>query len=146
MGSNKISELRKLGTNALWLTSVFMIIFAIIFVVFRFQMVGWFNEKPEVIGIAATLMIIAAIFQLSDGVQAVSLGLLRGMEDTKFPALLTFVVYYLVVLPLCYYLGIYIEMGMIGIWIALSIGLTLAAVLLITRFYSLQKRLIILQK
>jgi MATE family multidrug resistance protein len=126
---------RQLGVNALVLTTACMAVFAIFIVVFNQTMVGWFTSKQEVIEIASTLMIVAAFFQLSDGIQAVSLGLLRGMHDTKIPARITFIVYWLITLPLCYILGFTYGLQTVGIWIGLLVGLTLAALLLTIRFW-----------
>jgi MATE family multidrug resistance protein len=99
-------------------------------------------DHPEVNSIASVLMIIAAFFQLSDGTQVVGLGALRGMGDVKIPTLVTFVAYWVIAIPLSYYLGFTLKMGAEGIWIALSLGLTISAVLLFWRFRVLSARLI----
>jgi MATE family multidrug resistance protein len=91
-------------------------------------------------GIASSLLIIAAIFQLSDGIQVVGLGALRGMADVKIPTLITLVAYWILALPLGYILGFSLNMGAIGIWIGLLAGLTIAAILLYIRFDRLSKR------
>lgn len=95
----------------------------------------------EVIAISSQLLIIAAIFQLSDGVQVVSLGALRGLEDVKIPTLVTFISYWLVALPVGYIFGFTLGYGANGIWMGLLLGLTLTAIILPIRFNRLTKRL-----
>jgi MATE family multidrug resistance protein len=87
-------------------------------------------------------LFIAAIFQLSDGIQVVGLGALRGMADVKIPTLITLVAYWIIALPLGYILGFSIKMGAFGIWIGLLGGLTIAAVLLYIRFDRLSQRIL----
>ncbi len=88
-------------------------------------------------------MIVAAFFQLSDGTQVVGLGALRGMGDVKIPTLITFVAYWVISIPLAYYLGFTLKMGGNGIWIALSLGLTISAILLYWRFKKLSAKFIL---
>jgi MATE family multidrug resistance protein len=94
----------------------------------------------EVIQLAAKLMIIAALFQLSDGVQVVALGCLRGIQDVKIPSMITFVAYWLITIPLGYFLCVPMKMGAFGMWIALGLGLTISAVLLVIRFLKLSQK------
>ena len=91
---------------------------------------------------SASLLIIAAFFQLSDGIQVVGLGAMRGMSDVKVPTIITLVAYWVLGLPIGYLLGFQLDLGAQGIWIGLLIGLTVAAVLLFYRFDTLSKRLL----
>jgi MATE family multidrug resistance protein len=84
-------------------------------------------NDPSVIPVASSLILIAGVFQLSDGMQVVCIGALRGLHDVKVPSLMIFVSYWVIGLPLGYWLGIYLEMGPVGIWFGLLIGLTLTA-------------------
>jgi len=84
----------------------------------------------------------AAVFQLSDGIQVVVLGALRGLQDVKIPTLITFIAYWLVGFPVMYYLGLHTEYKSTGIWMGLLAGLTTAAIFLYIRFDHLTKRLI----
>lgn len=86
---------------------------------------------------AAQLLIIAGLFQVSDGLQVVSLGALRGIEDVKVPTVLTFVAYWIIALPIGYLLGFHLDMGAEGIWYGLLIGLTIVAGTLLVRFNKL---------
>ena len=72
--------------------------------------------------------------------QVVALGILRGIQDVKIPSLITFVAYWIITIPLGYYLTVTQEMGAWGMWIALGLGLTISAVFLVTRFLKLSQR------
>jgi MATE family multidrug resistance protein len=97
-------------------------------------------ENKEVILIASKLLLVAAVFQISDGVQVVVLGALRGLQDVQVPMYITFVAYWVVGFPISYYLGKHTELGAIGIWIGLLAGLTTAALFLYIRFHKLTNK------
>ena len=86
-------------------------------------------------------MFIAALFQLSDGIQVVGTGVLRGISDAKIPTLICFFSYWVLALPLSYFLGHKMGYGPIGIWYGLFVGLSVAGVLLFVRFQKQTKRL-----
>ncbi len=100
------------------------------------------SDVNEVVRIAASLLIISAFFQISDGLQAVVLGALRGLQDVNIPAWITFFSYGIFGLPISYYLGLHTTMGASGIWIGLLSGLTASAILLYLRFNYMTKKLI----
>jgi MATE family multidrug resistance protein len=108
----------------------------ILFFTLRNILPSFYTADLDVISAAASLLIIATIFQISDGLQATALGVLRGMQDVKIPTVISFVSYYLIALPLEWLLGSYFDWGAVGVWAALAIGLTLSAYLLIRRFYN----------
>lgn len=139
MGEQTFLELKEVGINNLKIVFIFMGVCGILFIVFRHVLPTFFTQKEdiEVIQLAAKLMIIAALFQLSDGVQVVALGCLRGIQDVKIPSIITFVAYWLITLPLGYVLCVPMKMGAFGMWIALGLGLTISAVLLVFRFLKL---------
>jgi MATE family multidrug resistance protein len=95
----------------------------------------------EVSAIAAKLLLIAALFQIVDGLQVVVLGALRGLQDVKIPTYITFVAYWIVGFPISIYLGLYTDLKAVGIWIGLCAGLTTAAVFLFIRFNYLTKKM-----
>ncbi|MDQ8012912.1 MAG: MATE family efflux transporter [Flavobacterium nitrogenifigens] len=126
-------------------------IFAIFFIVFHdylpyiflnMENTGQILDNEEVIGIASKLLLIAAIFQISDGIQVVVLGALRGLQDVKVPMYITFVAYWVIGFPISYYLGEHTELKAQGVWIGLLAGLTAAAICLYIRFHYLTKRLV----
>lgn len=99
-------------------------------------------DNKEVIAISAKLLLVAAVFQISDGIQVVVLGALRGLQDVKVPMYITFVAYWIVGFPISYYLGEYTSLKAIGVWIGLLAGLTAAALFLYLRFHYLTNKLV----
>ncbi|MEP2934908.1 MAG: MATE family efflux transporter [Gilvibacter sp.] len=151
-GLARFRELRRIAFSIFLLTTLLAVFFAIIFVLFNSQLpkiyVDFddainFNDNFEVVSIAAKLLIVAAVFQISDGLQVAVLGALRGMQDVKIPTVITFVAYWLVGFPISYYLGLHTDYASAGIWIGLLAGLTTSGVLLLIRFNYLSKKLII---
>ena len=102
------------------------------------------SDVNEVVKIASTLLVISAFFQISDGIQAVVLGALRGLQDVNIPALITFFSYGIFGIPISYFLGIHTQLGAVGIWIGLLSGLSSSALLLFLRFRYLTKKLLII--
>lgn len=133
--------LRTVGYSTFSMGIYFMAFAGIIFAIGRHFLPSLFIDDPEVLSITAPLMIIAVMFQLSDGVQVVGLGALRGMSDVKTPTMITLVAYWMIGLPVAYYLGFTLKMGVEGIWYGLFIGLSVSAALLLLRFQSLTNKL-----
>lgn len=141
LGEKDFVNLEKVGFNNLKIAFLFMLACGIFFIFGRNILPTFFTKKEDidVILLASKLMIIAALFQLSDGIQVTALGCLRGIQDVKIPSILTFIAYWVVAIPLGYYLTITQKMGAFGMWIALGIGLTISAVLLVLRFRNLSE-------
>jgi len=112
------------------------------FIIFRNYLPALYVDDKSVITIASSLLVIAALFQLSDGTQAVGLGILRGLTDVKIPTAITFIAYWLVGLPVGYLLAFTLELGVQGVWYGLLFGLTTSAVLLTLRFNAKSKHLV----
>ncbi len=142
LGERNFLELRKVGINNMKIALIFMMISGLFFIVARDILPTFFTKKEDVdvIALASKLLIIAALFQLSDGIQVVTLGCLRGIQDVKIPSVLTFIAYWIITIPLGYFLCYTLKMGALGMWIALGLGLTISAVLLVYRFLKLSKR------
>jgi MATE family multidrug resistance protein len=134
LGKEDFDEMRRAGFNAIGLAVIFMTVFAISFVLLKDFLPTLFIDDVEVIRAAASLILIAAFFQLSDGIQAVGLGALRGITDVKIPMFVTFFAYWIIALPLGYFFSFVLDYGAVGIWIGLLIGLTVAAFILTLRF------------
>lgn len=126
---------RQAGFAAYGLTFLFMGLMALLLIAGRQFIPYFYNDDAVVVAQAATLLLIAAIFQVSDGLQVVGLGALRGLEDVKVPSVVALLSYWAVALPLGYWLGFKLNMGAIGIWVGLLTGLTLVAGLLLVRFW-----------
>ncbi|MCH4828654.1 MATE family efflux transporter [Flavobacterium covae] len=100
------------------------------------------KDNLEVVSIASNLILIAAVFQIFDGIQVTMLGALRGIQDVKVPMYLTFVAYWIIGFPISIYLGLFTSLKAIGVWIGLLSGLIAAALLLYYRFEKLSKQMI----
>lgn len=144
-------ELKRIAESIFFLTFILEVVFAAIFLLGR----HWFPtiyldvddianqaDNMEVIIIAAKLLLVAAFFQISDGLQVVVLGALRGLQDVRIPTLITFVAYWLIGFPISFYLGLHTGFESTGIWIGLLSGLTASAVMLYLRFNFLTKKMI----
>lgn len=142
LGEQNFVELRKVGINNLKIAFLFMCLCGIIFILGRNILPTFFtkSEEVEVIMLASKLMIIAALFQLSDGIQVTALGMLRGLQDVKIPSIITFIAYWLITIPLGYFLCVTLRMGAFGMWIALGLGLTISAFMLVKRFLDMSAR------
>jgi len=136
-GEGNPKQIFRAGTAALILGFAFMFICCLAFILFNDPLVHLYNNNLEVIYIATTLVIIAGFFQLSDGVQVVVLGALRGIGDVNVPTIITLFSYWIVALPVGYLLCFSFEWGAKGMWIGLLLGLTFSAALLTLRFYRL---------
>ena len=141
-GERYFVGLQKVGINNMKIVFIFMAFCGLFFIVGRNILPTFFTKKEdvEVIMLASKLLIIAALFQLSDGVQVVALGILRGIQDVKIPSLITFVAYWIITIPLGYFLCVTMKMGAWGMWIALGLGLTISAIFLVMRFFKLSQR------
>ena len=145
LGEKNFVAVRNVGINNLKITLIFMAFCGAVFIAGKNILPTFFTKKEdfEVIALASKLMIIAALFQLSDGIQVTALGALRGLQDVKIPSIITFVAYWIITIPLGYFLCVTMKMGAFGMWIALGLGLTISAVLLVMRFLKLsEKRLL----
>ena len=151
-GLNDFISLRRIAFSIFFLTFIIEIIFASFFLIFRDWLPTLYidgdtlvniNDNKEVVLIASKLLLVAAFFQIFDGLQVAILGALRGLQDVKIPAFITFISYWIVGFPVSYYLGLYTSLESIGIWIGLFTGLFVASILLYIRFNYLSKKLIL---
>ena len=92
-------------------------------------------QKPEILAIGISLLAMAALFQLMDGMQAIALGLLRGLLDTGVPMVMAALSYWVIGVPTSYLLGFTLGLGGVGVWTGLILGLSTAGVLLLVRFW-----------
>ena len=119
------------GWTALAVISGVMLIVAAVFVLAPHRLLGIFTRDAGVIATGTTLLAIAAVFQLFDGLQAVATGVLRGVGDTRTPMLLNLAGHWVFGLPVGYALCFPFGWGVTGLWIGLSVGLTLVGVALV---------------
>lgn len=150
LGQKDWINVRRAGNSGLILAIGFMTIAATTFVIARDWLPQLFLEvdpsapmlmnNAEVLRFASYLMLIAAFFQLFDGVQAVAAGILRGIQDVKIPTLITLIAYWVVSLPLSYLFAFTFEWELYGVWYAFVCGLMVSAVLLSSRFWYLTSK------
>ena len=142
---NLIIVARSVFLLAIILETIFGILFVILHnflphLFLNMENVNQVIENKEVIIIASKLLLVAAVFQISDGIQVVVLGALRGLQDVKVPMYITFFAYWVVGFPISFYLGKYTELKAVGVWIGLLAGLSTAALFLYLRFHKLTKQ------
>lgn len=142
-GAHDAIGLRRSGLAAILLTIVIESFFAMVFLLFNDLLPELYTSDAELLRMTPALVILAAFFQLSDGLQAVAAGVLRGIKDTKISSVIAFVSYWLLMTPGAYYLCFYTSMGINGIWLAFVVGLSFAAILLLYRFHKKSKELIV---
>jgi MATE family multidrug resistance protein len=140
-GIKNRAGIRSAAFTGMGIVLIAMTLSAVLFMLFRNHLPYLFTTASDVIPIASSLLIIAAFFQLSDGLQAVELGMLRGMQDVKIPTITTLIAYWGIGLPMCYVFGFVFHLGAIGIWYGLALGLTLSAILLFMRFNYISKKI-----
>lgn len=150
-GFGNYKQLVIVARSVFLLAIIIEIVFAAMFVAFHnllpYLFLNMDNQSQlidntEVIIISAKLLLVAAVFQISDGIQVVVLGALRGLQDVKIPMYITFVAYWIIGFPISFYLGEYTSLQAVGVWIGLLAGLSAAAILLYIRFHFLTKILI----
>lgn len=141
MGKKDFATMRTVAFVLLSIAMSIMFLWGLLFIAGKDFLPTLYVHDPEVIAIAAPLLIIAGFFQLSDGVQVVCLGALRGLHDVKIPSLFIFTAYWIIGLPLGYWFAFKIGWGATGVWTGLLIGLTLTAGAMVLRFHLLSKKL-----
>ncbi len=130
---------RRRGIAGLTLVLGTQMVSATIVWVFPSQITALYTQDVQVTAIAVSLLFYSAIFQLSDGIQVAAAGALRGLKDTAIPMVIMIAAYWVVGIPLCYYLGVTSGLAGAGVWIGLIAGLSVAALALTIRFFKLTK-------
>jgi MATE family multidrug resistance protein len=141
LGQRDMATMRRVAFLMIGMAAAIMTAWAVLFITGKHFLPELYIRDAAVLQMAAPLMIIAGFFQLSDGMQVVCAGALRGLQDVKIPSILIFVAYWVIALPLGYWLAFPLGYGASGIWIGLLIGLTVTATLMIVRFNSLSKKI-----
>jgi MATE family multidrug resistance protein len=150
-GLKSYEELQRIAKSIFLMGIMFASVFAFLFLVLNdvlpafyldLKDVNNYLDNQEVVAIASKLLLVAALFQISDSAQIVFLGALRGLQDVKTPTMLTFTAYWIIGFPTSYFLGKETVYGSTGIWIGLLVGLASASIFLYLRFIYLTNRLI----
>ncbi|KQB97243.1 multidrug transporter MatE [Loktanella sp. 1ANDIMAR09] len=140
LGRKDEISLRRGGMTAIGMSAIYAIVTSLIFLAMPEALVSLFidpnePERGNLLRIGASLVMVAALFQLVDGLQVLALGLLRGVQDTTVPMVMAAISYWVIGLPVSYLLAFTLGFGAVGLWLGLVIGLAIAAVLLLWRFW-----------
>lgn len=129
LGEKNFYALRMAGKASVHLCLLTNTLMAIFMIVFSRQIPRIFTTDMAVIDAAAPLLVLAGLFQISDGLQTVGASILRGLTDVKRPVIYAFISYICINLPLGYLLAFKFHMGASGVWIGFIVGLSIAAIL-----------------
>ena len=140
LGRRDELSLRRGGITAIGMSAFYAVVTSVIFLALPETLVALFidpnePERANLLRIGASLVMVAALFQLVDGLQVLALGLLRGVQDTTVPMFMATISYWVIGLPVSYLLAFTLGLGGVGLWLGLVIGLAIAAVLLLWRFW-----------
>lgn len=133
-------EIKNASRSAIALVLMVMGSFGLFFLLLHSYLPMAFSMEPQIIALASTLLIIAAMFQLFDGVQVTVIGILRGLGDVNAPTIITLIGYWIIALPLAYVLAFTFKMETVGIWIGLLASLVFVAAGLLWRLSYLVKK------
>ncbi len=139
-GRREWGIVRSIGRNILFMGTVYGSLMALFFILFKGQLPYLFNDEARVVLYASILLMYASIFQISDSVQAIAVGLLRGIQDVNIPTIIVALAYWGIGIPAGYYLAFRLDMQSSGIWLGFVIGLSTSATLLLIRFFHISKK------
>ncbi len=139
VGKKDLVQARDTGFIGISFGVLISCVTAAIMILFTEQLAAIFTNDPLVTSVAIQLIAMAALFQLSDGVQVNASGALRGMKDTKIPMYICAIAYWAVGFPIGYILAEHFGMGVIGYWIAIISGLSVSAIFMAKRFFTLAR-------
>jgi MATE family multidrug resistance protein len=134
VGAGEHARLRPIGFGALGLGVLVAGVLMVFYLFAGHAVAGWFVQDPTVVSLAAQLLVVAALFQVFDGGQVIGAAILRGVQDVKLPAAITFIAYWIIAIPGGYVWGQRTGFGAVGVWTALAAGLAFAAIFLGLRF------------
>jgi len=136
-GNNDPVAIRYAGFVGIGMTLFTQTVSSVCMTLFPHTIATLYTSETAVVSLASQLLMLAAVFQFSDGIQVAANGALRGLKDTRIPMFLTIFAYWAIGMPVGYYLAFSSGFGARGIWMGLIIGLTVAALLLFARFFYL---------
>jgi MATE family multidrug resistance protein len=126
--------LRSIGLSTISVGLMYGCACGVLFILFRNMLPLLFTNNLKVAAISSSLLVFAALFQISDATQSIGVGLLRGIKDVKLPTAFVAIAYWLIGIPVGYFLSFKLNMGAAGIWLGFVTGLTASSILLNTRF------------
>ncbi len=134
-GEKNYYKIKHLGQITLVLIVAFELFNAALFILLNKPIANLYRVEESVLPYILPLFFLAAVFQVADGIQAGAMALLRGVKDVRWASIISMVSYWAVSLPLSYLLGVIFGDGVYGVWIGLTIGLFVAAIFGVVRFY-----------
>jgi MATE family multidrug resistance protein len=134
VGAGDPARARRAGWFSIALGASFMVLAAIMFLAIPLPLIKLYTRDPRVLAVGPSLFAIAAAFQIFDGIQTVCTGALRGLGETRIPMFANFVGYWILGLPLGFYLCFIFHRGIYGMWIGLTLALVVIALALIVRW------------
>ena len=140
IGRGDALGVRRGAAASIGLSALIALSVALLFVAFPAPLIDLFLSdgepaRPEILAVGATLLLMAALFQLADAGQVIALGILRGLQDTRVPMWVAAVSYWGIGVPVAYVLAFELDWGAVGIWTGLTVGLTAACAALMWRFW-----------
>jgi multidrug resistance protein, MATE family len=142
IGAGDAPRARRTGYVAIGVAAGFMALMALILTIFPRQIVWIYSPDSRVLKIGAPLLALAAAFQVFDGIQTATTGALRGLGHTRMPMILNFIGYWILGLPLGYWLGFSRGLGIYGVWIGLTVALIFIALLVLLEWRRQANRVI----
>jgi multidrug resistance protein, MATE family len=136
-GAGERERLRPIAVSGWWIGAAYSLFGALVFALFGGWMASFFTDEEPVIRLAASLLIVVGVFQLFDSIQVGSVAMLRGLHDARMPALIGFFAYWMVGLPIAVLLSMKFELGAVGVWSGLAVGLFVACVTLAPRLWKM---------
>lgn len=140
LGEKDIEKCRRLGLNSLIVVALYMCVTSAIIILTKDISPLIYLDNQEIIGLVSGVLIIVGLFQVADGLQAVALGMLRGLQDVRVPTVITFMAYWLLAIPFGRYLAFETDWHLKGIWIGLLVGLYISAFFLLLRFHQITSK------
>ena len=136
-GAGERERLRPIAVSGWWIGAAYSLVGALVFALLGGWMASFFTDEEPVIRLAASLLIVVGVFQLFDSIQVGSVAMLRGLHDARMPALIGFFAYWMVGLPIAVLLSMKFDLGAVGVWSGLAVGLFVACVMLAPRLWKM---------
>ena len=139
LGAEKLGEARSCGISGILLCAIIMAMAAVLLLTFRHSVVGLYTTDSAVISIAIDLFLMAAIFQIADGIQIGATGALRGYKDTTIPMFINVVAFWVLAFPLAYMAAVTYLAAPVYVWVSFIVGLSVSATLLSRRYHKVSR-------
>jgi MATE family multidrug resistance protein len=136
-GAGERERLRPIAISGWWIGAAYSLVGALVFALFGGWMASFFTDEAPVVRMAAAMLVVVGVFQLFDSIQVGSVSMLRGLHDARMPALIGFFSYWMVGLPVAVLLSVKFDLGAVGVWWGLAVGLFVACVMLSPRLWKM---------